>query len=79
MQTKALIFFTVLIGSVILSCRQSHEPLAPVYTLSSNDSFPEGVTYDPIDRAFYTGSLQGGTITRVDADGTESSFLHFRQ
>lgn len=75
MQTKALIFFTLIIVSVILSCRQSHEPLAPEYTLSSNDSFPEGVTFDPIDRAFYTGSLQGGTITRVDADGTESVFF----
>jgi sugar lactone lactonase YvrE len=33
------------------------------------------VTFDPIDRAFYAGSLNGGTITRVDADGTESVFL----
>ena len=36
---------------------------------------PEGVTFDPIDRAFYAGSLNGGTITRVDADGTESVFF----
>ncbi len=75
MQKKALIFFAVIIVSTILCCRQSLEPLAPEYTLSSNDSFPEGVTFDPIDRAFYTGSLQGGTITRVDADGTESVFF----
>ena len=54
---------------------QNNIPLADEYPLSSKDSKPEGVTFDPIDRAFYAGSLQGGTITRVDADGTESVFF----
>jgi sugar lactone lactonase YvrE len=45
------------------------------YTLSSRDSFPEGVTFDPVERKFYTGSLQGGTITSIAADGTEKLFF----
>lgn len=75
MPKKALILFAVIIAFTMMSCRQNREPLATEYTLSSNDSFPEGVTFDPIDRAFYTGSLQGGTINRIKVDGTESVFF----
>ncbi|MCR9106966.1 MAG: SMP-30/gluconolactonase/LRE family protein [Gammaproteobacteria bacterium] len=49
-------------------------PLLARYVLSSPDSVPEGIAFDPIDRAFYATSLQGGSITRVDADGTERIF-----
>lgn len=44
------------------------------YTLSSPDSIPEGIAFDPVERAFYVTSLQGGSITRIDADGSESLF-----
>jgi sugar lactone lactonase YvrE len=49
-------------------------PLADSYLLSSPDSVPEGVAYDPVERMFYTTSLQGGGIVRIDADGRESVF-----
>ena len=49
-------------------------PLQSRYELSSPDSVPEGVAFDPQDRAFYATSLQGGSITRIDADGTETLF-----
>jgi len=49
-------------------------PLADRYLLSSPDSVPEGVAYDPEQRMFYTTSLQGGGIVRIDADGQESVF-----
>lgn len=42
------------------------------YVLSSEVSVPEGVAFDPVDRAFYASALIGASITRVDADGTES-------
>jgi sugar lactone lactonase YvrE len=44
------------------------------YSLSSSFSFPEGVAFDPVGRCFYAGSLQGGTITRISADGEECLF-----
>ena len=69
------VFFTLIIVAVNVSCRTNDIPLADEYPLSSQDSQPEGVTFDPVDRAFYAGSLNGGTITRVDADGTESVFF----
>lgn len=47
------------------------EPLRAEYLLSSEDSIPEGVTFDPVERAFYVGSFNGGSITRILADGTE--------
>ena len=75
MKTKKLLFFILVVGVFIPDCRQCCNPLAPEYVLSSKDSFPEGVTFDPIDRAFYAGSLEGGTITRVDSDGSESVFF----
>lgn len=49
-------------------------PLADRYELSSPDSVPEGVAYDPKERMFYTTSLQGGGIVRIAADGQESVF-----
>jgi Cu-Zn family superoxide dismutase len=75
MKRNIVIFFTLIIVAINVSCNKNDLPLADEYPLSSKDSKPEGVTFDPIDRAFYAGSLVGGTITRVDADGTESVFF----
>ena len=50
------------------------EPLLDRYVLSSQDSIPEGVAFDSIKREFYATSLQGGSITRIEAEGTESLF-----
>lgn len=75
MKTKILLLCILITGFLIPDCRQICNPLAPEYVLSSKDSFPEGVTFDPIDRAFYAGSLEGGTITRVDQDGGERVFF----
>ncbi len=50
-------------------------PLLAEYVLSSGDSIPEGVTFDPIGRAFYVSSLNGGGLTRVQADGSEQQFV----
>ena len=75
MQRTFSILFILVAGLIILSCMRCHDPLKPEYILSSNDSLPEGVTFDPVNRAFYAGSLEGGTITRIDADGTESIFF----
>jgi Cu-Zn family superoxide dismutase len=75
MGKNIIIFFTLLIVAIQVSCKKNDFPLADEYPLSSEDSFPEGVTFDPIDRAFYAGSLNGSTITRIYADGTESVFL----
>jgi sugar lactone lactonase YvrE len=44
------------------------------YVLSSPDSIPEGVAFDPVERAFYATSLQGGSITKISADGSETIF-----
>ena len=75
MRKKTVIFFTLIIVAMSVSCKISDVPLADEYPLSKKDSTPEGVTFDPIDRAFYAGSLNGGTITRVAADGTETLFF----
>jgi hypothetical protein len=45
-----------------------------VHTFSDRRLFPEGGAFDAVDRAFYVGSLEHGSITRVDANGTESTF-----
>lgn len=49
-------------------------PLLDRYSLSSPDSIPEGVAFDTQARAFYVTSLQGASITRINADGSESIF-----
>lgn len=52
----------------------TQSPLLDRYELSSEDSIPEGVAFDPVDRAFYATSLQGGSITRVSSEGDETVF-----
>ena len=50
------------------------DPLPERYQLSSTNSVPEGVAFDPLERAFYATSLQGGSIVRLDSAGNESTF-----
>lgn len=49
-------------------------PLAERYELSSPDSVPEGIAYDARARMFYTTSLNGGGIVRLDPAGQEFVF-----
>lgn len=48
--------------------------LLDVYDLEGDMLYPEGVAYDPTDKAFYVGSLGDGSLHRIDADGTQSLF-----
>lgn len=79
MKTNPLLA-SLALGAALVSgaCSDSSDPpvqpLLDRYELSSPDSVPEGVAFDPVERAFYTTSLQGGSITRIAADGTESVF-----
>jgi sugar lactone lactonase YvrE len=47
-------------------------PLVDEYTLQGDDAFPESAAWDPERRAFYTGSLARGDVSRIAADGTEA-------
>lgn len=47
-------------------------PLLDSYDLEGDDLYPEGIAFDSQARAFYVGSLEHGTVTRIDADGTQS-------
>jgi sugar lactone lactonase YvrE len=46
-----------------------------VHTFSDHRLFPEGGAFDPVERAFYVGSIEHGTVTEVDAQGRESTFF----
>jgi sugar lactone lactonase YvrE len=49
--------------------------LKDVYDLDGAGLFPEGVTWDPVARAFYVGSLGDGSVHRVDAEtGEQKTF-----
>ena len=72
------LFICILV--ITTACSDSHDlnkpapPLLERYELSSEDSVPEGVAFDPESREFYASSLNGGGIVRIDADGQESVF-----
>ncbi|MEZ5572830.1 MAG: SMP-30/gluconolactonase/LRE family protein [Halioglobus sp.] len=80
MRTCAL--FIPFLLAVTAACSDSNNndssppppPLLDSYQLSSSDSVPEGVAYDPKARSFYATSLQGGGIVRIDASGQEFVF-----
>ena len=66
--------------AIFAACSNSNDsdhpppPLLENYVLSSPDSVPEGVAFDPQERNFYATSLQGGSIVRIDSSGRESVF-----
>jgi sugar lactone lactonase YvrE len=66
--------------AITAACSNSHDsgsaplPLLARYELSSTDSVPEGVAFDPQQRSFYATSLHGGGIVRIDASGREFVF-----
>ena len=68
--TAALIMCIVAIATACHnSGNDSFAPPAPLldrYELLSPDSVPEGVAFDPNERAFYATSLKGGSIVRID-------------
>lgn len=45
-----------------------------IHTFSDKRLFPEGGAFDSVTRSFYVGSIEHGSITRVDAAGAESTF-----
>ncbi|MBN2000007.1 SMP-30/gluconolactonase/LRE family protein [candidate division KSB1 bacterium] len=49
------------------------------FTIPEKDLIPEGITYDPVDRCFYLGSLQKFKIIKIDAGGNISDFRVSRQ
>jgi sugar lactone lactonase YvrE len=77
---KATAGLIMCIVAITTACSDSNDsditltPLPERYELSSGDSVPEGVAFDPRERAFYATSLQGGSIVRIDAAGVESIF-----
>jgi sugar lactone lactonase YvrE len=78
--TGPALALTLILLTLVTACSDDDSnkkritPLMERYELGSPDSVPEGIVFDPRERAFYATSLQGGSITRVDADGTETLF-----
>lgn len=50
----------------------NEHPLLDTYDLDGDDLYPEGIAWDPQTRSFYVGSLEHGTVTRVNADSSQS-------
>jgi len=50
-------------------------PLRDEYVLSNQNLVPESGSFDETTRSFYVGSATEGSITRIEADGSESIFF----
>lgn len=53
----------------------STDALLSTYPIADPEAYPEAVTYDPQNRAFFTGSMLRGNVLRINADGSESEFF----
>jgi len=49
------------------------------FSVPEKDLIPEGIAYDPVDKAFFLGSLQKCKIIRIDKNGNISNFTQPRQ
>jgi DNA-binding beta-propeller fold protein YncE len=56
-----------------------HEPKVsrsqPVYTIREPDLIPEGVAWDPVDKALYVSSMYKHKVVRLDSDGRVRDFV----
>lgn len=49
------------------------------FTIHEPDLIPEGIAYDPVDEAFYVGSIYHRKVVRVDKDGSVRDFVREAQ
>jgi glyoxylase-like metal-dependent hydrolase (beta-lactamase superfamily II) len=49
------------------------------HSIPEKDLIPEGITYDPVDKAFYLGSVEKCKIIKIDRHGRVSDFTKPRQ
>ena len=49
------------------------------FSIHEKDLIPEGMAYDPVDKAFYIGSLEKCKIMKIDKQGRISDFTEPRQ
>ena len=47
----------------------------PAFTIPEKELAPEGVTFDPVTRAFFVASVRKGKIVRIGPDGKISDFV----
>ncbi len=45
------------------------------FVLDDPDFIPEGIAYDPVDSAFYVGSLHRHAVVRIDRAGKQRTFI----
>jgi len=49
------------------------------FRISDKDLSPEGITYDPVEKMFYMGSIAKNKIVRIAKDGNTSDFTREKQ
>ena len=71
----ALASSALLVATVVAASPARAADLQPFYDLP-NAQHPESVTYDPVTRDFFAGSVLGKGIVRVDGDtGASTQFV----
>lgn len=66
---------TALLACVAAGDSGEGDGLQDVYTLADDAQYPEGMAFHAGERAFFLGSLTTGSVTRLDADGSESTLF----
>jgi hypothetical protein len=68
-----------------VACSDSHDnnvvqqTLPERYQLSRTSSVPQGIVFDPLERAFYATSLHGGSIVRFNSNFSDASVVSVTQ
>lgn len=45
------------------------------FTIDEKDLIPEGIAYDPAEKAFYLGSIQKNKVVKIHSDGKVAGFI----
>ncbi len=67
---------------IITRIKEKTQPLNNshiAFSIPEKDLIPEGIAYDPVDEAFYLGSVQKCKIIKIDKQGKISDFTEPRQ
>jgi len=69
------VIFILLLSKTFAQPREAE----PAFVISERDLIPEGIAYDPVEKAFYVSSIYKRKIVKLSAKGDVSDFVPTRQ
>ena len=76
---EGVFIITILIIFLVCPGLYAANSSTTAFSVLEKDLIPEGITYDPVEQAFFLSSLYKSKIIKIDNKGNRSDFTKERQ